>query len=109
MKHSLSAFFFALPKKNACKKKGNQREDPFENPRQKAEQLCSISASKSKVQVYPDAALAVVINLSARTSLQLLRSSPVEYDRAVKHCRTPNGVVSAHFLYPRADMNGTVC
>lgn len=82
---------------------------PFENPRQKGKQLCSISAPKSKVQVYPDAALAVIVKLSARTSLQLLRSSPVEHDRAVKPCRTLTGVVSAYYLYPRADMNGTLC
>ena len=71
--------------------------------------LCSISAPKSKVQVYPDAALAIVVNLSARTSLQLLRSSPVEYDRAVKPCNMLIGVVSTKTLYPRADMNGTLC
>ena len=102
-------FSLRCQRKTLAKRKAIKGKYPFENPRQKAEQLRSISAPKSKVQVYPDATLAEVIILSARTSLQLLRSSPVKHDRAVKPCCTLTGVVSDNYLYPRAYMNGTVC
>ena len=55
-----------LVARNYTKAKGSTNQPLGKN-------LCSISAPKSKVQVYPDAALSVVVNLSARTSLQLLR------------------------------------